>query len=189
MEQILQPNSPTCQWSVLSPAHLSLPKTDEPQPGCQDSARRHRRPCRQTKSFDLPRSKWTASDSHQPKEAPDHLARSSRRKMRPARSFNVDFLKAQPQDTTSSRFQSELTDLTCSQQEVLSILQDDAAFQTLKTSLRQRGCVTNGYLKENFHFYVQHVKAVRAARQQEHPRTEASTNLQDLVRHAINAAA
>jgi hypothetical protein len=38
---------------------------------------------------------------------------------------------------------------------------DDEAFRNLKKSLRQHGCVTNGFLKENVHFYVRHVKDVR----------------------------
>ncbi|CAB9527537.1 expressed unknown protein [Seminavis robusta] len=53
-----------------------------------------------------------------------------------------------------------------STQDTLSIVTDREAFQNLKQSLRQRRCVTNAYLKMNFHFYVQHCKRVREARHQ-----------------------
>jgi hypothetical protein len=53
-----------------------------------------------------------------------------------------------------------------SQQDIVSILRDREAFETLKISLRQRSCVTNTYLKLNVHFFVQHVKQVRLARHQ-----------------------
>lgn len=54
--------------------------------------------------------------------------------------------------------------LAFSQEDVVSIAEDDQAFRTLKASLRQRGCVTNTYLYENLHHYVRHIKDVRERR-------------------------
>ena len=66
---------------------------------------------------------------------------------------------------TPAMFERDLQQLTFSPSDVRSmVLEDDQAFQNLKTSLRSRGCVTNAYLKENVHFYIRHVKDVRAHR-------------------------
>jgi hypothetical protein len=69
-----------------------------------------------------------------------------------------------------------------SQQDIVSILTDREAFQTLKASLRQRSCVTNAYLKLNVHFYVQHVKQVRLAR---HQHSEAKRTVQVVILAAV----
>lgn len=62
------------------------------------------------------------------------------------------------------RFAAELSHLIYTDRDLLSITNEDEAFRTLKESLRQRGCVTNGYLRQNLHFFVKHVKDVRANR-------------------------
>lgn len=65
-----------------------------------------------------------------------------------------------------SVFDADMQKLSYSNSDALAIVNEDEAFRNLKASLRKRGCVTNGYLKENFHFYVQHVKAVNDRRQE-----------------------
>ncbi|CAB9514549.1 expressed unknown protein [Seminavis robusta] len=45
--------------------------------------------------------------------------------------------------------------------DVVGIVTDDAAFQTLKRSLQKRNHVTNLYLQQTLHHYVKHVKDVR----------------------------
>ena len=63
------------------------------------------------------------------------------------------------------QFQKEMAGLSYTHQDIESIVLEDEAFQVLKKSLRQKGCVTNAYLKENVHLYVQHVKQVRERRE------------------------
>ena len=61
-------------------------------------------------------------------------------------------------------FDVDMERLAYTREDVVSIVEEYQAFQTLKASLRQRGCVTNTYLKENFHHYARHVKDVRERR-------------------------
>jgi hypothetical protein len=90
--------------------------------------------------------------------------------MLPTAALSMGFFDQQQQsafaesDDEEDRFQDPLNNLGYSQKDIISILNEDEAFQVLKRSLRQRGCVTNGYLKENIHFYVMHVKETRARR-------------------------
>lgn len=69
--------------------------------------------------------------------------------------------------TTREPFEKEMEDLSYSHRDVESIILEDEAFRVLKQSLRQRGCVTNAFLKENVHLYIQHVKQVRERREAE----------------------
>jgi len=75
-----------------------------------------------------------------------------------------------PPTTTSPEadndaFAYDLRALQYSQADVLSmVVQEEDSFQSLKASLRKRGCVTNSYLKENMHFYIQHCKHVQRAK-------------------------
>lgn len=50
--------------------------------------------------------------------------------------------------------------LQYSQNDILKVAMDDETFQRLKNGLRKRGVITNNYLRENLHFYVQHIKKV-----------------------------
>jgi hypothetical protein len=68
-------------------------------------------------------------------------------------------------DEESTKFTNDMNNLAYTDRDLISMLSEDEAFRTLKVSLRQRGCVTNAYLKENAHFYIKHVKDVRAARE------------------------
>ncbi|CAB9526030.1 expressed unknown protein [Seminavis robusta] len=61
-------------------------------------------------------------------------------------------------------FEKEKAALSYTDRDIQSIIMEDEAFRNLKASLRQRGCITNNYLKENVHFYVRHVKQVRQRR-------------------------
>ena len=67
-------------------------------------------------------------------------------------------------DQTEERFKADLINLAYTDRDLISIVNEDEAFRTLKTSLRQRGCTTNTYLRQTFHFFVAHVKNVRANR-------------------------
>jgi hypothetical protein len=67
-------------------------------------------------------------------------------------------------DDDENPAQGDMNSLGYSQEDIISILNEDDEFRILQRSLRQRGCVTNGYLKENIHFYVLHVKETRARR-------------------------
>ena len=56
-------------------------------------------------------------------------------------------------------------ELSCKITDVPELLDEDN-FRRLKASLRSRGCVTNAYLQQNMHKYVQHVRSKKAARSQ-----------------------
>ena len=56
--------------------------------------------------------------------------------------------------------------LQFTQGDIMKVAMDDRTFQSLKDGLRKRGVITNNYLRENLHFYVQHIKQVEAARRQ-----------------------
>jgi hypothetical protein len=43
-------------------------------------------------------------------------------------------------------------------------LVDDENFRKLQASLRSRGCITNGYIQQNLHKYVQHVRVAKQAK-------------------------
>ena len=51
--------------------------------------------------------------------------------------------------------------LSYPQEDILSIDLDDDAFQNLKASPKDYGCVASVFLTENFHHYVQRVQEVR----------------------------
>ena len=172
---------------IEHPNHSAMPsEADATSTTTLSNSRRRQRLFRATKSSD-----W--QDRHN-----DALNKSGRRNIQPSRSFDVAFLTRSqaPKDSYDGPFQAEMNHFQCSEQEVLSILQDDAAFRTLKASLRKRGCVTNGYLKENFHFYVQHVKTARERAARFKAAALANTedesltrNLQDMVRRKKMSAA
>lgn len=68
------------------------------------------------------------------------------------------------EDTAESMYE-KADEMACTVADVPEML-NDANFRRLKESLRSRGCVTNGYLQQNMHRYVQHVRSVKAARVQ-----------------------
>jgi hypothetical protein len=55
--------------------------------------------------------------------------------------------------------------LRFTQGDILKVAMDDQTFQSLKDGLRKRGVITNNYLRENLHFYVQHIKELEARRE------------------------
>ena len=107
----------------------------------QPAARRRRPLPRAAKSFDIARPALDGFSSMLPASFQDKLA---------------------PPRFKDDKFEKDMEILAYTHHDVLSVVSEDEAFRNLKKSLRQRGCVTNGYIKENFHFYVQHVKEVKA---------------------------
>lgn len=75
--------------------------------------------------------------------------------------FGENNIREQP---PRDKFKADLHSLTYTDLDLISIINEDEAFRTLQTSLRQRGCTTNAYLQQTFHFFVAHVKHVRANR-------------------------
>ena len=56
--------------------------------------------------------------------------------------------------------------LRVKEEDIVSIVNnEDDSFRKLQQSLRKRGCVTNGFLQENLHLYVQHVKDIKVRQQ------------------------
>lgn len=80
-------------------------------------------------------------------------------------SWSLSTTKSTPLPQDDQIFQESLKHLQYTQRDVHSVLIDDKAFKALQKALRQRGCVTNTYLKENFHLYVRHMKDVDQLRQ------------------------
>lgn len=67
-----------------------------------------------------------------------------------------------PQQVEDPIMDESLNRLRIKQEDIVSIANnEDNSFANLQKSLRQRGCVTNGFLQENLHLYVQHVKSVK----------------------------
>jgi len=106
----------------------------------QEERRRKKRGLRPTKSFPEKREQQQQQQPYVPKRA---LTQQE-----------VDFI-----------FEQSLNALRVTKEDMVSIVNnEDDSFRKLQQSLRKRGCVTNGFIKESMHLYVQHMKHVKAAR-------------------------
>ena len=75
------------------------------------------------------------------------------------------------------KFHEELKEMRVKNRDLLMLASNDQAFRAVKQSLKGMGCVTNGYLQQSLHFYLQHTKEVNqrlAARR--HPQRNSSNN-------------
>ena len=66
------------------------------------------------------------------------------------------------EDVVDAIMEESMNRLRVREEDIVSIVNnEDDSFRKLQQSLRKRGCVTNGFLQENLHLYVQHVRHVK----------------------------
>ena len=92
-----------------------------------------------------------------------------RRMKRSTRSFELPPRAATFHQETSVEdplMEESMNRLRVKEEDIVSIVNnEDDSFRKLQQSLRKRGCVTNGFLQENLHLYVQHVRNVKVRQQ------------------------
>ncbi|CAB9516280.1 expressed unknown protein [Seminavis robusta] len=95
------------------------------------------------------------------------------------------------QDTQHSPvFEAVRQGLSYNDQDLERIAKDPEAFRRLQRALRKKGCITNGYLKQNLQHYVYHLKyehAIQEARKIE--TTSSSSRRKPTQSVEVNAAA
>lgn len=94
------------------------------------------------------------------------LNRATKSSELPQRAAPFSTPKQQLPEVEDPLMEESLERLRVREEDIVGIVNnEDDSFRKLQHTLRKRGCVTNGFLQENLHLYVQHVKEVKVRQQ------------------------